>query len=170
MSYNQRINNNEYLSKQYREKKKDMIINLINSYHLRCVMPPKLHDISSKNLSSPTSKIVELKYPQVQTNLKNPRNSAERLIELRRKFILTAKKYIGIPYGKKYLENHPFYSGNLFLDCCGLIRYIVYLLREDFGFCFCRRTLSRGYPEIQRVPFAFGKDADDRVGFVVSIC
>eukprot|EP01017_Pseudomicrothorax_dubius_P015750 TRINITY_DN1801_c0_g1_i2.p1 TRINITY_DN1801_c0_g1~~TRINITY_DN1801_c0_g1_i2.p1 ORF type:complete len:142 (+),score=30.63 TRINITY_DN1801_c0_g1_i2:121-546(+) len=54
---------------------------------------------------------------------------------LREKFIQTARKYIGIPYGKRYLKpEDPLYNSPLFLDCCALIRQIVYDLREEFGF------------------------------------
>ena len=60
------------------------------------------------------------------------RSSPEHMQNLRKKFIETAKSLIGIPYGKKYLKEHPDYKGDLFLDCCGLIRHVVklyYLLK-----------------------------------------
>lgn len=51
------------------------------------------------------------------------------------KFIETAKKYYGVPYAKRfYKEDEEMYNAPLFLDCCALIRQIVYDLREDFGF------------------------------------
>ncbi len=54
---------------------------------------------------------------------------------LREKFVDTAKKFMWIPYGKKYLkEDNPLYNSDLFLDCCGLVRKIVNELKEDFKF------------------------------------
>jgi len=54
---------------------------------------------------------------------------------LREKFVETAKKYYGVPYKRKYHEEGTeLYNSPLFLDCCALIRQIVYDLREDFGF------------------------------------
>ena len=41
---------------------------------------------------------------------------------------------IGTPYGKKYLIAHPEYKDNFFLDCCGLIRQVVYLMSDELGF------------------------------------
>ena len=73
------------------------------------------------------------------------RNDPVRMQQLRQKFIDTAKSLIGIPYGKKYLINHPEYKGNLFLDCCGLIRHVVKLLENDFGFCLDRWNQSYQY-------------------------
>ncbi len=56
--------------------------------------------------------------------------------ELRKKFIETAKNYIGVPYAQKYtLPTEPMYYAPLFLDCCGLVRRSVYDLRNYFGYC-----------------------------------
>ena len=81
------------------------------------------------------------------------RSSPEHMQNLRKKFIETAKSLIGIPYGKKYLKEHPDYKGDLFLDCCGLIRHVVKLLQDDFGFCLDRWNQSYQYdilpPEIK---------------------
>ena len=58
---------------------------------------------------------------------------------LRDKFVARAKQYIGVPYARRYHDpGTPHYRSPLFLDCCALIRQIVWDLREDFGF-----TLSR---------------------------
>ena len=62
------------------------------------------------------------------------KDNPERIKELRDKFVETARSLIGTPYGKKYLKLHPEYKENFFLDCCGLIRQVVYLMREDLGF------------------------------------
>ena len=67
----------------------------------------------------------------------------KRMEELRIKFLETAKSLLGIPYGKKYLEKHPDYQGELFLDCCGLVRHVVKLMEEDFGFHLC--NWNQGY-------------------------
>lgn len=54
---------------------------------------------------------------------------------LREKFVETAKKYFGVPYGAKYWkEGEKHYNAPLYLDCCALVRQVVYDLREDFGF------------------------------------
>lgn len=52
---------------------------------------------------------------------------------LRNKFIETAKRYLGVPYGIKYKkEDEP--VAPLYLDCCGLVRQVVQDLQEEFGF------------------------------------
>lgn len=64
-------------------------------------------------------------------------NTTTRTIEfkdsLRAKFIETAKRYIGVPYGLKYKkEDDPI--APLYLDCCGLVRQVLLDLQDDFGF------------------------------------
>ncbi len=71
------------------------------------------------------------------------RENPLRMEELRKKFLETAKSLLGIPYGRKYLEKHPDYEGDLFLDCCGLVRHTVKLMEEDFGFHLC--NWNQGY-------------------------
>jgi len=73
------------------------------------------------------------------------RNTPEHMNSLRQKFIETAKSFIGVPYSKKYLIEHPDYKGELFLDCCGLIRHVVRLLKDDFGFYLGRWNQSYQY-------------------------
>mmetsp|Transcript_53937 Transcript_53937/g.106410 ORF Transcript_53937/g.106410 Transcript_53937/m.106410 type:complete len:908 (+) Transcript_53937:46-2769(+) len=52
---------------------------------------------------------------------------------LRSKFVETAKRYLGVPYGIKYKkEEDP--VAPLYLDCCGLVRKVVQDLQEEFGF------------------------------------
>ena len=54
---------------------------------------------------------------------------------LREKFVETAKKYYGVPYAKRYHQpGDPHYNSPIFLDCCALVRQVVYDLREEFGF------------------------------------
>ena len=71
------------------------------------------------------------------------RDNPLRMSDLRSKFLETAKTCLGIPYGKKYLIAHPDYSSDLFLDCCGLVRHVVNLLKEEFGFSLGR--WNQGY-------------------------
>ncbi|CAD8149473.1 unnamed protein product [Paramecium octaurelia] len=55
--------------------------------------------------------------------------------ELRQKFIAQAFKYVGVPYHSRYHdETSPHYNAPLYLDCSGLIRQVIYDLREYFGF------------------------------------
>lgn len=53
---------------------------------------------------------------------------------LRQKFINSALSFLGVPYGKKYLQYHPEYNSSLFLDCCGLVRHSFNKLKHEFGF------------------------------------
>jgi hypothetical protein len=79
------------------------------------------------------------------TKQKEDRENPENMKILRQKFLDTAKSLIGIPYGRKYLEKHPEYDGDLFLDCCGLVRHAVNLLKEDFGFSLGRWNQAYQY-------------------------
>ena len=77
--------------------------------------------------------------------IKEERENPQNMLKLRLKFLETAKSLIGIPYGKKYLEKHPDYDGDLFLDCCGLVRHTVNLLKDDFGFSLGRWNQAYQY-------------------------
>ena len=87
-----------------------------------------------KNFRSYVNKIRKEKKNTKKLKPVSFKDNPERIKELRDKFVETARSLIGIPYGKKYLQLHPEYTDNLFLDCCGLIRHVVYLMNEDFGF------------------------------------
>lgn len=77
------------------------------------------------------------------------------------KFVAQAKKYLGVPYAKKYYnpdsklkkfidrkfsknnnyyfplinnKKAPEYNSDLFLDCCGLVRRVMRDLEKEFGF------------------------------------
>jgi hypothetical protein len=51
------------------------------------------------------------------------RNDPDFKQRLRDKFIETAKKYFGVPYGSKYWkEGEKHYNAPMYLDCCALIR------------------------------------------------
>jgi hypothetical protein len=89
------------------------------------------------------------------------RDNPQRIESLRIKFIETAKSLIGVPYGKKYLKEHPEYKEDFFLDCCGLIRQVVYLMREDLGFTLGRWNQSYQYDMLdEEIPFEKTKPGD----------
>lgn len=51
---------------------------------------------------------------------------------LREKFVLAAKKYIGVPYAERFKsDDDP--VAPLYLDCCALVRRAVTDLQDDFG-------------------------------------
>lgn len=71
--------------------------------------------------------------------MKIDRTSPEFKQQLREKFIETAKKYIGVPYAQKYHKpSDKLYSAPLFLDCCALIRQVVFDLRQEFGYTLAK--------------------------------
>ena len=58
---------------------------------------------------------------------------------MREKFLETAKKYFGVPYAQRYhAPGDKLYDAPIFLDCCALVRQVVYDMREDFGFTLGR--------------------------------
>jgi hypothetical protein len=80
---------------------------------------------------------------QKQSSLQITRTESQ-IEALRKKFVETAKKYIGVPYHKKFHEKgSALYEAPLFLDCCGLVRQVVWDLKEDFGFDLGR--YNQGY-------------------------
>jgi hypothetical protein len=80
-----------------------------------------------------------LKINLVKENKLSFRDDTERMHMLRKKFIEKSISYLGVPYGKKYLEpSHPLYNSPIFLDCCGLVRQCVNDLTEEFGFMLGR--------------------------------
>ncbi|PAA88444.1 hypothetical protein BOX15_Mlig023358g1 [Macrostomum lignano] len=65
------------------------------------------------------------------TRLRDP----DRMWSLRMKFLDRCRHYFGVPYKRKYwTESDPEYNSPLFLDCCGLVRRVMYDLRKEFGF------------------------------------
>lgn len=57
--------------------------------------------------------------------------------DIRLKFVDTAKKYLGVPYHKKYADpsiKFPDGLDGVYLDCCGLVRQSVRDMRSDFDF------------------------------------
>jgi len=74
------------------------------------------------------------KMRQKKQKIEKIKCSEEHMNNLREKFYQTALSLIGTPYSKKYLKTNPLYKGNLFLDCCGLVRHSFNLLKKEFGF------------------------------------
>ena len=92
-----------------------------------------LQDHFSKFIKAKKQDIKYRNYVAEQA-MKN-RKDSEYKDRLRQKFIETAKKYFGVPYGSKYWkEGEKHYNAPLYLDCCALLRQVIYDLREDFGF------------------------------------
>ena len=87
-----------------------------------------------KNFKEYINKIRQEKKNSKKATPVSFKDNPERIKELREKFVETARSLIGTPYGKKYLIAHPEYKDNFFLDCCGLIRQVVYLMSEELGF------------------------------------
>ena len=78
----------------------------------------------------------EVKYRNFMAAQAMPdRRDPEVKRQLRQKFIDGCRKYFGVPYAKRYHKpGDPLYDAPIFLDCCALVRQVVYDLREDFGF------------------------------------
>lgn len=76
-------------------------------------------------------KFYQLKLNKYLKNVNKDRNSPEFKQTLRQKLIETAKKYIGVPYAQKYHQpGDALYGAPLYLDCCGLVRQVVFDLRQ----------------------------------------
>jgi len=86
----------------------------------------------------------KFKYNKYLKNIRvKDRSTKEFQDYLRNKFVETAKKYLGVPYAKKYLKpTDKGYDSPIFLDCCALVRQVVYDLREEFGFTLARWNQS----------------------------
>jgi len=83
----------------------------------------------------------EIKYKQFLSskNQNVDRKDSTFKQRLREKFVETAKKYYGVPYAKRYHKpGDKHYDSPIFLDCCALVRQVVYDLREEFGFSLDR--------------------------------
>lgn len=96
--------------------------------------PPKnLQDQFSKFRDKRVHKNKEMIELKKQSALR--RTDPDFKAKLRAKFVERARHYFGVPYAKKFhKEGSEMYNSKLFLDCCGLVRRIVYDLRDDFGF------------------------------------
>ena len=61
--------------------------------------------------------------------------SPEQLETLRYKFIELAKKYLGTPYSRsEHPEGSELHNFPIELDCCGLVRQVLYDMEADLGF------------------------------------
>ena len=79
----------------------------------------------------------EIKYKQFLSSKNKDIDRKDPVFKqrLREKFVETAKKYYGVPYAKRYHKpGDQLYDSPIFLDCCALVRQVVYDLREEFGF------------------------------------
>ena len=115
------------------EEKKPELIIIENK---KCHFKSKENSLQDnfKNFRKHINKLREKKKDSKKYKPVSFKDNPERIKELREKFVQTARSLIGTPYGKKYLIKHPEYKDNFFLDCCGLIRQVVYLMSEDLGF------------------------------------
>jgi hypothetical protein len=54
---------------------------------------------------------------------------------------------MGIPYHRRYHEDpeSEFHNAPLFLDCCGLIRRVIFDLQDEFGFELLRYNQAYQY-------------------------
>jgi len=67
-----------------------------------------------------------------QQNRKKQNCSALKNKNLRKLWIKTLKKYLGIPYHQRWAgQDFPDYDGDLFLDCCGLLRKVSFFLGKS---------------------------------------
>ena len=98
-------------------------------------LQPK-HSIQDAFKKFQKHKFYQLKLNQYLKQSNNPdRASPQFKDNLRRKFLETARKYTGIPYKKTFhKEGDLHYDSPLFLDCCALVRQVVFDLRQEFGF------------------------------------
>ena len=63
------------------------------------------------------------------------RAKPENMWNLRMKFLYELRKYIGVPYAKRYFKpGEPEYESSIFLDCCGLVRRVLWNMQYLFGF------------------------------------
>jgi hypothetical protein len=126
---NQKIENQ---IKDDKDKKSELII----IENKKCHFKSKDNSLQNnfKNFRKHINKLREKKKESKKLKPVSFKDHPERIKELREKFVETARSLIGTPYGKKYLIAHPEYKDNFFLDCCGLIRQVVYLMSDELGF------------------------------------
>ncbi|CAG9332009.1 unnamed protein product [Blepharisma stoltei] len=111
------------------EEKENLIVCMDNT--------ESLQDSFSKFLQAKKREIKNRSFT-IKNNNYN-REDPEFRNQLRQKFIDRAKHYIGTPYAQRYHEpGTDAYNSPLFLDCCGLVRQVVFDLSSEFGFTLCR--------------------------------
>ena len=155
----------ESYTKESKDKKPQFANKIMGSYKMKSSLINNTinNDSNTKgkiNIIFPTTncKTINMKNLSQEKKIVD-RHTKDRMFQLRQKFICTAKKFIGVPYGKKYLEEHPYYNGNLFLDCCGLVRKAFNTMSRDFGFqlgkwnqCYQYDILPKEIPYSQMQP------------------
>lgn len=86
---------------------------------------------------------------------------------LRNTFLQTALSYLGVPYAQKYHEpGSEAYNSELFLDCCGLVRWVLKDLKEEFG--FTTGPWNQAY-QFDTLPLALSGPEDMKPGDLVFI-
>lgn len=87
----------------------------------------------------------QMKYEEKLRSIeKIDRNNPEQIQKLREKFVETAKKYIGVPYAKIFhKKDDPLANSQIYLDCCALVRQVVFDMKEDLGFTLA--NWNQGY-------------------------
>jgi len=104
------------------------------------ILSPRLRKMQMKASLRLSSRNLHLNGPAGLTSPMRSPKAFDRRSEsfnsfVRSKFISTAKKYLGVPYRKSYLQpDDPNYNAPLFLDCCGLVRQVCRDLQKYLGF------------------------------------
>ena len=126
-----------------KDKKQELII----IENKKCHFKSKDNSLQNnfKNFRKHINQLREKKKESKKLKPVSFKDHPERIKELREKFVETARSLIGTPYGKKYLIKHPEYKEDFFLDCCGLVRQVIYLMREDLGFTLAHRNQCYQY-------------------------
>ena len=124
------------MGKQKRQKSETFVINLAPSAKTRA---------STGNLQDSFQRFQKMKMEQMKQQrkmrkaqrkrLRLERAKPENMWSLRMKFIAELKKYLGVPYAKRYFTpEDPEYESKIFLDCCGLVRRALWNMQYLFGF------------------------------------
>eukprot|EP00762_Andalucia_godoyi_P005331 ANDGO_06803.mRNA.1 hypothetical protein PTSG_04199 len=119
-----------------------LLINGVCQVHIlkRMIPPSPQHEMvvqSPEFLQSVGLKLsvreLERRWARVRYSLMG---DAVRMSLLRQRYLHRLLGYVGVPYHKRYHndQSSPYYWCPLFLDCCGLIRRVLWDLQEDFGF------------------------------------
>ena len=74
---------------------------------------------------------------QYQEELALQPRTPEYKAALRQKFIEQAQKYLGVPYARRF-QSKDTPEAPLYLDCCGLVRKVLWDLQSEFGFLIGR--------------------------------
>ena len=103
-------------------------------------------DLQSAFMKFRSRRLTLKKQQASQASILYPQGSLHFREELRRRFVLQCKKYLGVPYAQRYhaeencacdgckAAGRNMYHDELFLDCCALVRRAVADLSTNFGF------------------------------------